>query len=132
MLGFSVVIALLIGIGVFSPFEVSAENNHVSQLRDNWLPSVRSSLQMQASLRDLRLAEYRLANAGSPTHVQDADTRITAGLASYSRAVAEYEKLISEPEEKAACADIQTLMPNIWSSISRSARWRKMARWQTP
>ena len=111
MLGFSAVIALLIGLGAFSLFEVSAENNHVSQLRDNWLPSVRSSLQMQAGLRDIRLAEYRLATSPSPGEIQQAEMRIDGGITSYGRAVAEYEKLITEPEEKAAFADIQTLMP---------------------
>jgi methyl-accepting chemotaxis protein len=111
MLGFSAVIILLIGLGAFSLFELSAENSHVAQLRDNWLPSVRSSLQMQAGLRDIRLGEYRLATSQSPAEIQEADTRIEAGIASYGRAVAEYEKLITEPEEKAAFADIQTLMP---------------------
>jgi methyl-accepting chemotaxis protein len=111
MLGFSVVTVLMIGLGGFSLFEISAENDHVSQLRDNWLPSVRSSLQMQAGLRDIRLAEYRLATAQTPAEIQDAESQSQARIATYDHAVAEYEKLISEPEEKVAFADIQTLMP---------------------
>jgi len=121
MLGFSAVIILLIGLGVFSLFEMSAENSHVSQMRDNWLPSVRSSLQMQAGLREIRLGEYRLATSETPAQIQEADTRIEAGIASYGRAVAEYEKLISEPEEKVAFADIQTLMPQ-YLQIDRQIR----------
>ncbi len=35
--------------------------NHISQLRDSCLPTVRSSLQMQAGLSDIDLGEYRLA-----------------------------------------------------------------------
>jgi methyl-accepting chemotaxis protein len=111
MLGFSAVIILLIGLGAIGLFEVSAENDHVSQLRDNWLPSMRSSLQMQAALRDIRLGEYRLVTSQSPTAIQEADTRIEAGITSYGRAVSEYEKLISEVEETAAFADIKVLMP---------------------
>ncbi|WP_429315777.1 methyl-accepting chemotaxis protein [Paraburkholderia sp. GAS448] len=111
MLGFSTVIALLIGLGAFSLFEVSAENNHVSQLRDNWLPSVRSSLQMQSGLRAIRLAEYRAASSLTPAQAQEAETRIEAGLANYRHADAEYQKLITEPEEKTAYADIQRLKP---------------------
>ncbi|RDJ98788.1 chemotaxis protein [Paraburkholderia lacunae] len=111
MLGFSAVIALLIGLGALSLFEVSAENNHVAQLRDNWLPSVRSSLQMQSGLRAIRLAEFRAASSLTPAQAQEAETRIEAGFADYRRPAAEYEKLITEPEEKAAYADIQRLMP---------------------
>jgi methyl-accepting chemotaxis protein len=111
MLGFSAVIILMIGLGAFSLVEMSAQNNRVSQMRDNWLPSVRSSLQMQAGLREIRLGEYRLATSQTPAEIQEADTRIEAGIAGYGRAVSEYEKLISEPAEKAAYADIQTLMP---------------------
>jgi methyl-accepting chemotaxis protein len=111
MLVISSMVVLLIGLGTFSLFEVSAENNHVSQLRDNWLPSVRSSLEMQAALREIRLGEYRLATSQAAAEIREADMRIDAGIASYERAVAEYGKLISEPEEKVAFADIQTLMP---------------------
>ena len=111
MLGFSAVIVLLIGLGALSLFEVSAENIHVSQLRDNWLPSVRSSLQMQAGLRAIRLAEFRAVSSLTPAQAQEAEPRIEAALADYRRAAAEYEKLITEPEEKTAYADIQRLMP---------------------
>ncbi|MEM5327889.1 methyl-accepting chemotaxis protein [Paraburkholderia sp. JHI2823] len=121
MLGFSAVIVLLIGLGLFSLFEMSAENSHVSQMRDNWLPSVRSSLQMQAGLREIRLGEYRLATSETPAQIQEADTRIEAGIASYGRAVAEYETFISEPEEKIAFSDIQTLMPQ-YLQIDRQIR----------
>jgi methyl-accepting chemotaxis protein len=111
VLGFSAVIALVIGLGVFCLFEISGENLHVAELRDNWLPSVRSSLQMQAGLRQIRINEYRAVSSQTPAASQQAESRIEAGIADYRQAAAEYEKLISEPEEKAAYADIQTLMP---------------------
>ncbi|MEX3967386.1 methyl-accepting chemotaxis protein [Paraburkholderia sp. EG286B] len=110
ILGFSLVIVLLVGLGAFSVFEVSSENDHVAQFRDNWLPSVRSSLQMQAGLRAISLAEYRASGAQTQSASQEAEARIDAGLADYRRASAEYEKLITEAEEKTAYADIQTLM----------------------
>ncbi|MGF7000955.1 methyl-accepting chemotaxis protein [Paraburkholderia sp. GAS32] len=111
VLGFSVVIVLLVGLGAFSLFELSGENAHVAELRDNWLPSVRSSLQMQAGLREIRLNEYRAAGSATPAEAQKAEPLIEAGLANYRHADAEYQKLMTEPEEKTAYADIQTLMP---------------------
>ncbi|MGF6917931.1 methyl-accepting chemotaxis protein [Paraburkholderia sp. 40] len=111
ILGFSAVVVLMVGLGAVSLFEVSGENSHVAELRDNWLPSVRTSLQMQAALRAIRLGEFRAVGAPTPAEIQHAETVIAAGIADYRRVSAEYEKLIGEPEEKVAFADIQTLMP---------------------
>jgi methyl-accepting chemotaxis protein len=109
-LGFSAVIALLVGLGMFCLFEVSSENTHVTELRDNWLPSVRSSLQMQVGLRAIRLGEFRASGAKTQAETQEAEARIEAAIEAYRRAAAEYEKHITVPEEKAAYADIQSLM----------------------
>lgn len=65
ILGFSFVIVLLVGLGAFSLLELRGENARVVELRDNWLPSVRSSLQMQAGLREIRINEYRVAAAAT-------------------------------------------------------------------
>jgi methyl-accepting chemotaxis protein len=114
MLGFSSVIVLLIALGTFSLLEVNTENNHVSALRDSWLPLVRSSLQMQGALQDIRLLEYRRVTAETPVETQDVDTKIEGSIANYGRSATEYEtheKHISEPREKLAFADIQELMP---------------------
>ncbi|MGF6779339.1 methyl-accepting chemotaxis protein [Paraburkholderia sp. GAS334] len=110
MLGFSAVIVLLIGLGAFSLFQMNAQNVHIAQLRDNWLPAVRSSLQMQTALLNIRLGEYATGVAPSPAAVQTADERIKISIGDYERAAAEYEKRINAPEEKAAFSDIQTLM----------------------
>jgi methyl-accepting chemotaxis protein len=110
MLGFSAVIALLMGLGALSLGEVSAENDHVARLRDNWLPAVRSSLQMQASLRAIRIAESRTASSLDSDQAKEAEIRIEAALVNYRNADAEYQKLITEPEEKTAYTDIQRLM----------------------
>jgi len=107
-LGFAAVITLLIGLGAFSLFEVSRENAHVAALRDNWLPAVHSSLQMQGSARVVIMDEFRMATATTPAEIQDADTQIGASEADFGRTAGEYEPHISEPEEKAAYANIQT------------------------
>jgi len=108
MLGFSAVIVLLIGLGAFSLFELSTENAHVAALRDDWLPAVRSSLQMQGAARLAIMAEFRMASATTPAEIQDADTQIGTRFTEFGRTVAKYEQYIIEPEAKAAYADIQT------------------------
>ena len=121
VLGFAAVIVLMVGLGVFCLFEMSGENARVAAFRDNWLPSVRSSLQMQAGLRQTRINEYRVASSQSQAAIQEAEARIDAGIAEYRSAAAEYEKLITEPEEKTAYGDIQTLMPQ-YLDLDRQVR----------
>jgi methyl-accepting chemotaxis protein len=121
VLGFAAVIVLMVGLGVFCLFEMSGENARVAEFRDNWLPSVRSSLQMQSGLRQTRINEYRAVSSQSPASIQEAEARIDAGIAEYRRAAAEYEKLITESEEKAAYTDIQTLMPQ-YLDLDRQVR----------
>ena len=110
MLGFFAVIALLIALGTLSLVELKHQNDHAEQLRDNWLPSVRRSLEMQASLHNLRLAEYRLVTASTSGEIEADEPLVIEAVASYERAGLEYEKLITEPEERAAFASIRALV----------------------
>ncbi|MFM0742231.1 MCP four helix bundle domain-containing protein, partial [Paraburkholderia xenovorans] len=109
--GFVLVLAFLVTVGVFSLLELGIENDHVAQMRDNWLPSVRSSLQVHVALGDLRRAELQAATARNDEELKQAEQLITATLSRVGQSSAEYEKLISEPEEKIAYADIQSKMP---------------------
>ena len=108
--GFAVVILLLIGLGAFSLYEVSAENDHVAALRDKWSASVSSSLRMQNALNQIRLSEFRMASTDKVAEAQAVDARMAPRIEAFRSASAEYEKLISEPEEKTVFADIQLLM----------------------
>ena len=95
MLGFSTVIVLLIGLGAFSVFEMNAQNTHVIHLRDNWLPAVRSTLQMQTALVNIRVGELSLETASSPSAARVADNAIKDYAGNYDQAAAEYEKTFS-------------------------------------
>ncbi|WP_281000739.1 methyl-accepting chemotaxis protein [Paraburkholderia sp. D15] len=108
--GFAVVIVLLIGLGVFSLREVSAENDHVAVLRDKWSASVSSSLRMQDALNQIRLAEFRMASTSKLDEVQGVESRMQPRIDAYRRASADFEKLISTPQEKAAFDDLQPLV----------------------
>ncbi|MGA9912977.1 methyl-accepting chemotaxis protein [Paraburkholderia sp.] len=110
ILGFSVVTVLLVGLGAFSIFGLQVEYGHVVEFRDNWMPSVRSSLQMADAFHNVRLTELNLATTSTKAEAEELAPRMEAYVDDYRRADAEYQKLISEPEEKAAYADIQRLM----------------------
>ncbi|RKP46403.1 methyl-accepting chemotaxis protein [Trinickia fusca] len=110
LLGFAVVIALLVMLGGFCLYEISVENGHVTQLRDNWLPAVRASLQMQGALRTMRIGEYHAGNASSQAEFEAANAGTEAAIDTYHAAAADYEKRMVEPDEKATYADIQQLI----------------------
>jgi methyl-accepting chemotaxis protein len=84
--------------------------------------AIRASLQMRAGLRDIRLAEYRIATAQTSAEIQDADSQSEARIATYGRAVADYEKLITEPEEKveeaAAASSLESQANDLKASVS--------------
>lgn len=109
--GFSAILLLLSLLGGFSLYQIYQQNNHVAQLRDNWLPSVRSSLQMAVQLAELRLTEVRLVNAQNDGELKQARESIDSIMSEYLSATKNYEALISEPGEKIAYADIQRLIP---------------------
>ena len=119
--GFAVVTLLLVGLGVFSLYEVSAENAHVAALRDKWSASVSSSLRMQNALNQIRLSEFRMASTDKVAEAQAVDARMGPRIEAFQSASAEYEKLVSEPEEKTAFADIQALMPQ-YMDLDQQAR----------
>jgi hypothetical protein len=65
VLGFSAVIVLLVGLGASCLFEVGGENARVAELRDNWLPTARSSLQMPIITRWTTPCEHSGSQPGS-------------------------------------------------------------------
>src|ERR1700676_387713 len=111
IVGFSAVIVLLAGLGGVAVMEVSVENGHVMALRDDGLPSVRSSLEMLAGLRAIRIGEWGAVAANSPAADQNSDPIIDAALAAYGKSAATYQQIMTQPEAKAAFAHMQTLIP---------------------
>ncbi len=108
--GFSAVIALLVGLGVFSLSEISGENDHVASLSGNSLPAVLNSLEMQSSLRAIRLSDYRAATASSPTDIENANQLADQAIAEFQHAASQYEPLINDPEEKIRYSELQGVM----------------------
>ena len=119
--GFSIIVALLAALGGLALYEVSDENTIVSSMRENGLPSVRSSLQMEAALRDIALAEFLAMNANTPVDTQQAGTRIEGGIADFQHAATEFAGLNTVAGAKTAFADIQSLFPQ-YADIDKKVR----------
>lgn len=108
--GFSAVIALLVGLGIFSLSEISDENDHVALLSENSLPAVLNSLEMQSSLRAIRLGDYRAATASAPADIDIASKQVDQAIAEFRHAASQYEPLINDPEEKNRYSELEAAM----------------------
>ncbi len=126
--GFSAVVVLLVGLGIFSLYEISGENDHVALLSENSLPAVLNSLEMQSSLRAIRLGDYRAATALSAADIDAASQQVDQAIAEYRHSAAQYEPLINDADEKSHYAgQRQAARPPSDNYLGRSAgvncRW---------
>nr|WP_280868812.1 methyl-accepting chemotaxis protein [Herbaspirillum sp. LeCh32-8] len=112
MLGFTAVIALTACLGGVSLYKVDQVNSHLTEIRSNWMPSVRAALTMTLDLRSINLAEYRAVTSANAAELNDAKERITSSIARYRRSSAEYGELVDTPEEKALYDELQRLFPS--------------------
>ncbi|WP_284700241.1 methyl-accepting chemotaxis protein [Leeia speluncae] len=103
-LGFSfvIVLAMLAGLGVFSLTQLSSLNGDANEIGKNWLPSVEASSTVNGELYRMRQREYRLVVEKNSASAQKALKESNTGV---EVAMANYEKLITEPEEKATYAE---------------------------
>jgi methyl-accepting chemotaxis protein len=121
ILGFSALIGLIIALGAFSLYQMSGENDHLVLLRDNSMPAVMNTLEMQSSLRAIRLADYRAATASSLSDIDAASQLANQAIAEFNRAAGLYEPLINDPEEKNRYGELQAAM-NQYLSADLSIR----------
>jgi methyl-accepting chemotaxis protein len=111
LLGFSSIVALLAVLGITAVYEVNTANNHVSAIRDKWLPSVRYSLEMLGDLRGIRLAEWGVATARQASDIATREPAIDAAIVTFNKDAERVKGLLHEPAAVSAFATIQTLAP---------------------
>jgi methyl-accepting chemotaxis protein len=108
ILGFIVVLMLTSILGVFSIVQLKNVNQASTDISTNWLPSVKTLLEMKVSLARIRGAQFqRLMPAEK---VGDADAKakqFTAQLNEFKRLLALYETQISEPAERKIEPELQ-------------------------
>src|ERR1700737_1083632 len=109
--GFAAVIVLLLTLGAVALVEVSAEDTHVKNLRDNWMPSVHTSLEMLGALRGIRIAEWGAVAAQTADDDASSDKILVGAIAAFSKATQAYEALPSNDDAKAAFAHVKSLIP---------------------
>ncbi|GHA80913.1 methyl-accepting chemotaxis protein [Cognatilysobacter bugurensis] len=97
---FGILLALLAGVGIFALQRLSAVNDVAVEIRDNWLPSVRATAEINGMTGDYRVQEFRHGLAVTNEDMDVAEGRMEEFEAKIKETRAEYEKLISSPEEQ--------------------------------
>ncbi|SHN18547.1 methyl-accepting chemotaxis protein [Duganella sacchari] len=105
LLSFAVVLALSLGLGIFSVVQLARVNQTSTDLETNWMPSVRVLLEMKYDISRYRAQESQHLLSSSEEDWAKYEKRMNEYLDNLAKHRAEYEKLISEPEERAGYAE---------------------------
>ena len=97
---FSIICLLMTGLGIFSIVELSAVNQTSTDLEINWMPSVRAASAINTGTADFRVVELQHILSTSEEDMAKYEKHMTDINALLEKNRAEYEKLISSPEEQ--------------------------------
>ncbi|GGC68754.1 methyl-accepting chemotaxis protein [Undibacterium terreum] len=107
MTSFILMMALTVVLGIFSISKLNQVNQASTDIATNWLPSIRTGLQMQASLARFRISELQHILSTEDADMAAAEKAMETRLGIFRKSQEVYEKLISEPEEKKIYPEFQ-------------------------
>jgi methyl-accepting chemotaxis protein len=99
--GFGVILLLLLASGMFSLQRMGVVNDQSTIMAENWMPSIKQTEEINTDTSDLRVAEYRHVLSTTDEGMREAEEEMKGVLDELAKDRAEYEKMISSPEEKA-------------------------------
>jgi len=93
LVGFGVVLALTLALGVFTTAKLGEVNTAASDLATNWLPSVRLLADLRVAEKDLREAELLHVLATDPAEMRRLDGVVDDAAKHVDKLFADYEPL---------------------------------------
>ncbi|MRW91498.1 HAMP domain-containing protein [Duganella sp. FT80W] len=109
MLSFAVVLLLCVGLGSFSVVQLARVNATSTDLQTNWMPSVRVLLEIKYDIARYRSQEAQHILSETPADMDKYEKRMGEFADKLKKHRAEYEKLITEPEERSGYAEFSRL-----------------------
>ena len=100
MLTVSAILALTGILGFVSLQKLGVVNGATVDMASNWLPSVAAVDQLRLAISDIRRAELQIIDSTNREDAQRFEATMTKRFESFKKAQAQYEPLISSPEEK--------------------------------
>jgi methyl-accepting chemotaxis protein len=106
LVSFSAVLALTIALGIFSIVQVGSVYETTDEIKAVALPSVRAVLEVKAAAWRYRTAEVQHIVTTDPNKMAETEKRIASILEEFGKYIDQFVKLSSEPDEKAAFAEM--------------------------
>jgi methyl-accepting chemotaxis protein len=97
---FLVVLALMAGFGAYSISRLAAVNDVTADLSGNWMPGVKAALLAKSNINRIRVLELRSILESDPAAIAVAEKEGVERIAATRKLWADYEKLVSSPEER--------------------------------
>lgn len=104
-LSFGVLLVLMASFGIFSLFKMSVINDQSTEIAENWLPSVEVVGRLDTLVGNYRATESAHILSTDATKMAAFDANLQKIRSDIATAKAEYEKLISSPEEREIYSD---------------------------
>ena len=105
---FIVVLALMVGFGVYSLSRLAIVNDSTVDIATDWMPSVDAILTIRADLNRVRVLEQRTIIATDANEIAAAEHEAQDKIAALRKLLVSYDKLVSSPEEHQLFSAFQT------------------------
>ncbi|WP_431273555.1 methyl-accepting chemotaxis protein [Variovorax ureilyticus] len=100
LVSFIAVLALTVVVGAISIVELSKVNAMSTEITSNWMPSTRTLLETKSLMARYRSIELQHILSDTLTEMGEYEKAMGSTWNDLQKNVAEYEKLVSEPEER--------------------------------
>ena len=100
LVSFVAVLALTAVLGIVSVLQLARVNQMSTDIATNWMPSAQSLLEMRGLMARYRSEEMQHLLSATPEDMDRYEKSMAGIWSELARARGQYEKLISEPEEK--------------------------------
>jgi methyl-accepting chemotaxis protein len=98
---FGLMLALVIGLGAMSAFQIQVVNGAARDLRDNWVPSIQAVGDVKLAYSRERTRAARAMGTLDPAERRNGVNDYQSSRAELQAALRTYEPLVSSPEERA-------------------------------
>ncbi|WP_028576539.1 methyl-accepting chemotaxis protein [Desulfomicrobium escambiense] len=99
LLSFGIILSIMAGLGWFASIQMAEVNDKSTEISHNWLPSVQACGELNAMIREVRIAEYGHVISEDEKNMAEFEKRIEQYTATMQHVRSEYEKLPSLEEE---------------------------------
>ncbi len=104
-LGFGMMLMFLLILGIISIQRMGVVNEQSTILAENWMPSIKVVEEINTNTSDFRLFQFEHVLSQSSEDMKKVEAKIESVLSVMRKNRAEYEKLISTPEEQTLYED---------------------------